>query len=150
MIPTKLGHAHLKVRDLDRAVAFYTRFFNLKLVERVGSDYAFLTGSDFHHELALNTVGVRAGQPSPHAVGLYHIAFEAPDKKAFAQAFKSLVEGGVAVAPVDHLISWAMYFDDPDGNGLEIYCDTRAERRVALWQGRNEALTPERILAQLG
>ncbi|MEP7199446.1 MAG: VOC family protein [Chloroflexota bacterium] len=149
MIPTKLGHAHLKVRDLDRALAFYTRFFNLRLVERVGDAYAFLTGSDVHHELALNAVGAHAGQPSPHAVGLFHIAFEMPDKPSFAQAYQQLIEAGIAVGPVDHRISWAIYFDDPDGNGLEIYCDTRAERGAALWQGINEPLTSEMILRHL-
>lgn len=72
-----------------------------------------------------------------------------PDKKSFAQAYQQLIEAGIAVGPVDHRISWAMYFDDPDGNGLEIYYDTRAERGVELWQGINEPLTSEMILANL-
>ncbi len=149
MIQTKLGHAHLKVRDLDRSIAFYTKFFNLHLVERVGDQYAFLTDSEMHHELALNAIGNNAPRPPAHATGLFHIAFEVPDKKSFAQAYKSLVDTGVAVGPVDHLISWALYFDDPDGNGLEIYYDTRAERKVMFWRGINEALTAEMILSRL-
>jgi len=150
MITTKIGHAHLKVRDLNRAIAFYMQYFSLKLVERVGDHYAFLTGGDFHHEIALQNVGPNAPKPTPHGVGLYHVAFEVPDRKSFALAYKTLVEAGVPVATVDHLISWAMYFDDPDGNGLEIYWDTRNERGgEQLWRGINVPLPPEKILAEL-
>ena len=150
MYPTKIGHAHLKVRDLDRAIAFYTRFFSLKLIERVGDHYAFLSGGDFHHEIALQSVGPGAPQPPPHGTGLYHVAFEVPDVKSFAQAYKSLTDAGISVATVDHLISWAMYFDDPAGNGLEIYWDTRKEPGgEELWHGNNAPLPSEKILAAL-
>jgi len=151
MYPTKIAHAHLKVRDLDRAIEFYTRCFNLKLIERVGDQYAFLSGGDVHHEIALQNVGPHAPQPYPHGTGLYHIAFEVPDRRSLALAYQSLVEAGVSVAPVDHLISWALYFNDPDGNGLEIYWDTRDEPNGAkLWRGRNVPLPEEKILAALG
>lgn len=150
MYPTKIGHAHLKVRDLDRAIEFYTRFFNLKLVERVGDDYAFLTGGDFHHEIALQNVGPHAPQPHPRGTGLYHVAFEVPDRRSLALAYQNLTEAGVPVTPVDHLISWAIYFSDPDGNGLEIYWDTRNEPgSEKLWRGRNVPLPQEKILAAL-
>lgn len=150
MYQTKIGHAHLKVRDLDRAIKFYTTFFSLKLVEQVGGQYAFLSGGDFHHEIALQSVGPNAPQPPAHGTGLYHIAFEVPDAQSFAQAYKALVEAGVQVAAVDHLISWAMYFDDPDGNGLEIYWDTRTEPGgQKLWHGINAALPSEKIAAML-
>ena len=150
MYPTKIGHAHLKVRDLDRAIAFYTRFFGLKLVERVDDHYVFLTGGDFHHEIALQNVGPRAPLPPSHGTGLYHVAFEVPDRRAFALAYKTLAAAGVSVATVDHLISWAMYFNDPDGNGLEIYWDTRDEPDgQKLWRGRNVPLLEEKILAAL-
>ena len=150
MVPTKIGHAHLKVRDLDRAIAFYTRFFDLKLVERVDDHYAFLTGGSFHHEIALQNVGPHAPPPPSHGTGLYHVAFEVPDRRSFALAYRALVEAGVPVATVDHLISWAMYFDDPDGNGLEIYWDTRTEPGgQKLWRGRNVPLPEEKILAAL-
>jgi len=147
---TQIGHAHLKVRDLDRAIAFYTRFFSLALVERVGEQYAFLSGGGFHHEIALQNVGSGAPQPPKHGVGLYHVAFEVPDAKSFAQAYQTLAGAQVDVATVDHLISWAMYFDDPDGNGLEIYWDTRLEPGgKKLWEGINVPLPPEKILAHL-
>ncbi|MBI3360599.1 MAG: VOC family protein [Chloroflexi bacterium] len=144
---TKIGHANLKVRDLDRAIEFYTRFLNLKFVERVGNQYAFLSGGDFHHEIALQNVGPTAPQPHPFGTGLYHVAFEVPDRRSFALAYKTLTDAGVRVATVDHLISWAMYFDDPDGNGLEIYWDTRNEPGgEKLWQGVNGPLPEEKLL----
>lgn len=150
MYLTKIGHTHLKVRDLDRAIAFYTRFFTLKLIERVGDWYAFLSGGQFHHEIALQNVGPDAPQPAAASVGLYHVAFEVPDRRSFALAYQSLTEAGVRVALVDHLISWAMYFDDPDGNGLEIYWDTRYEPGgQTLWHGRNLPLPEEKLLAIL-
>ena len=150
MYTTKIGHAHLKVRDLDRAVAFYERFLRLRVTERVGDHYVFMTGGDFHHEIALQRVAADAPAPAPHGVGLYHVAFEVPSKRAFAEAFQALREAGVRVGAVDHFISWAMYFDDPDGNGLEIYWDTRGEPGgKPLWRGENEDLSPEQVLAAL-
>jgi len=147
---TKIGHAHIKVRDLDRSIQFYTKFFSLKFVERVGDHYAFLTDSDFHHEIALQRVGPDAPQPPTEGTGLYHVAFEVPDQRSFALAYQALTQAGVRVGPVDHLISWAMYFDDPDGNGLEIYWDTRNQPGgQQLWRGQNIPLSPEKILAVL-
>jgi catechol 2,3-dioxygenase len=150
MYETKIGHAHLKVRDLDTAIAFYTRFFKLHLVEKVGEQYAFLTGGDFHHEIALQRLGPDAPHPDANGTGLYHVAFEVPDAKSFAQAYKALLDAGVKVGAVDHQISWAMYFDDPDGNGLEIYWDTRNEPGgKTLWHGENLRLRDEKIFAAL-
>ncbi|MBP7692503.1 MAG: VOC family protein [Anaerolineales bacterium] len=150
MYRTKIGHAHLKVRDLERACAFYSQFFDLHLVEQIGSQYAFLSGGDFHHELALQQVGPDAPGPDARGVGLYHVAFEVPDRASFARAYQALRAAGVPVAAVDHWISWAMYFDDPDGNGLEIYVDTRrAPDGRRLWHGENRELADSRILAAL-
>ena len=150
MYTTKIGHAHLKVRDLKRAIDFYTRYLGLHLTEQVGQAYVFLTAGSYHHELALQQVGPDAPKPSSDSVGLYHVAFEVPDKRAFAEAYHTLRAADIAVAPVDHLISWAMYFDDPDGNGLEIYCDTRNEPGGrALWYGENAPLTDGTIEAAL-
>jgi catechol 2,3-dioxygenase len=147
---TIISHAHIKVRDLDRSIAFYTRFFQLHLVERVEDLYAFLTGSHVHHELALQQVGPDAPQASAASVGLYHIAFEVPDSRTFALAYHDLRAAGVEVATVDHLISWAMYFDDPDGNGLEIFWDTRDQPGGAqLWHGINVPLPEAKIMAAL-
>lgn len=147
---TRIGHAHLKVRDLDRATAFYTRFFSLEIVERVGDAYVFLSGGEFHHEIALQNVGMYAPVPPREGTGLYHVAFEVPDKLSFAHAYKALTDEGLQVATVDHCISWAMYFDDPDGNGLEIYWDTRNEPDgVKHWRGINLPLEADDVLAVL-
>ncbi len=147
---TKIGHAHLKVRDLQRSVEFYTRYLGLHETERVGDHYAFLTTGSLHHEIALQQVGPNAPHPPAHGTGLYHVAFEVPDRRSFAEAYQTLVEAGIAVATVDHFISWAMYFDDPDSNGLEIYSDSRALRDGRpLWRGENAPLDRETILAAL-
>ena len=134
----KLGHAHLKVRDLPRATAFYTNFLGLSVTEMVGNQYAFLSDGSCHHTIALQNVGADAPTPGRYMTGLYHVAFELADKTDFASALQKLRGAGVQVNPVDHLISWAMYFTDPDGNGLEIYVDTRSEPDGAsLWNGVN-------------
>jgi len=147
---TMLGHAHLKVRDLARSVAFYTRFFDLKVTEEIPGAFAFLSGGPVHHELALQEAGPDAAAPNPSGVGLYHIAFEVPDQRSFAQAYNTLTRAGVAAAAVDHGISWAVYFSDPDGNGLEIYWDTRNEPQgKPRWEGRSLPLGAVRILSAL-
>lgn len=147
---TMLGHAHLKVRDLARSVAFYTRFFDLQVTEKVPGAFAFLSGGPLHHELALQEAGPDAPPPNPHGIGLFHVAFEVPDRQSFAQAYNTVTKAGVPVAAVDHGISWAMYFSDPDGNGLEIYWDTRQEPLgKASWDGRSLPLGAVRILEGL-
>jgi catechol 2,3-dioxygenase len=147
---TKIGHAHLKVRDLDRAAAFYMRFLKLSETERVADHYVFLTGGEFHHVIALQRVAADAPAPAARGIGLYHVAFEVPSKRDFAAAYVALTSADVTVATVDHFISWAMYFDDPDGNGLEIYWDTRDESGGRpLWGGENVELPPEKFLAAL-
>ena len=147
----RIGHAHLKVKDLDRAAAFYERFLGLRVRERAADRYVFMSGGELHHEIALQKVGADAPVPARYSVGLFHVAFEVPDKRAFAEAYLRLRGDGVPVAAVDHRISWAMYFKDPDGNGLEIYCDTRSEPDgVALWEGEDRPLNEDRLLATMG
>ena len=151
MVRTRLGHAHLKVRDLERSIAFYTKMFNLTVTERVGTHYAFLSGGPAHHEIALQRVGANAPQPPAHGTGLYHVALEVPDRRALAEAYEQLRAAGIAVTPVDHCISWALYFDDPDGNGLEIYWDTRDEKHGrTLWRGESAPLSPSQLLKGSG
>lgn len=146
---TVISHAHLKVRDLEKSVAFYTRYFNLTVIEKV-ANYAFLSGGNTHHEIALQALGDRAPASLPYGVGLYHIAFETPDKKAFALAYKTLRNDGIAFQGVDHRISWALYFNDPDDNGLEIFVDTRHDTDgEILWHGMNLPLSEAQVLATL-
>lgn len=144
-----LGHVHLKVRDLERSVAFYRRVLGLEVSERVEPAFAFLSGGEAHHELALQGLGPGAEPPRPTAVGLYHTAWEAPDRRSFAAAYERLDELGAAAEAVDHGISWALYFADPDGNGVEIYLDRRDEPGgAAEWRGRSRPLSAREITAE--
>ena len=142
----KIGHAHIKVRDLDAAERFYAAALGLETRERIGR-YVFMSGTTMHHEIALQEVGSTARIPGRFDVGLFHVAFEVPDKQALAACVERLTGLGIRPAIVDHRISWALYFSDPDGNGLEIYCDTRGDSGVEEWEAVDEPLTIERLLA---
>jgi catechol 2,3-dioxygenase len=137
-----LGHVHLKVRDVERAVSFYTDVFDLAITERVGR-YAFLSFGDHHHDVALQGVGADAPAPGP-GVGLYHAAFEVESADELRAVYETLEERGVDVSPVDHRISKALYFDDPSGNGLEVYLDTR-DADDEDWEGTNRRFDPSTL-----
>jgi predicted esterase/catechol 2,3-dioxygenase-like lactoylglutathione lyase family enzyme len=148
--PLQVQGVHLKVKDLDRAISFYTRFLGMELVERTGKTYAFLTNNQSHHVVALQNVGLGAPRSVPEATGLFCVSFEVPDQYAFAKMYKKLIAAGIKVSLTDHLINWGMYFQDPDGNGIEICWDTRElPGRSHLWQGRDLPIDPEKILALL-
>ncbi len=137
-----LGHAHLKVHDLEAATRFYRDVFELTVTERVGR-YVFLTFEDHHHDIALQEVSAGPGGTRP-GVGLYHIAFELDDGAALADLYDRLRDREVEATPVDHGISKALYFDDPSGNGLEAYVDTR-EQPTEEWAGVNKPFDPTTI-----
>lgn len=140
----RIGHVHLKIRDMKESVAFYEKYLDMKITENLSNSFVFMSAGEMHHELALQEVGETATLPGRHDVGLYHVAFEVPDKEALVEVYKKLKQGEVAVYPVDHRISWAIYFNDPDGNGLEVYWDTRGTQHgVDRWQGRDRPLTEE-------
>ncbi|NDC36511.1 MAG: biphenyl-2,3-diol 1,2-dioxygenase [Proteobacteria bacterium] len=142
----RIGHVHLKVRNLDRAVAFYSALLGAKVTERLGQHYAFLTMGEAHHELALQALGDDAKSPPPHAVGLYHSAFEVASQGELAAAIERLKALGSRCDLVDHGISWALYTADPDGNGVEIYLDRRqAAGGAKSWNGQSYALDLETI-----
>ncbi|HEY3111411.1 MAG TPA: VOC family protein [Chloroflexota bacterium] len=124
-----IGHVHLKVSDLDRSVAFYRDAFGFEVQQRYGDSAAFLSAGGYHHHLGLNTWESRGGPPSPRrAAGLYHFAILYPDRKELARAFKRLIENRVPISGAsDHGVSEAIYLDDPDGNGIEIYRDRPRE-----------------------
>jgi catechol-2,3-dioxygenase len=150
MYQTTIGHAMVYVRELGRSVAFYTACPNLRVTEIVKEKFAFLTSGGPHHELALHAKGADAPAAPKGSVGLCHLAFNVPDKRSFAQAYRKLIDAKVDVSPIDHQIGWGVYFADPDGNELEIYCDTRDEPDGAsLWRGENRPLSSSRILAEL-
>jgi len=144
----KIGHVHLKVRDLQSSVDFYQRYLNMTVTEQLGEDFVFMSAGEKHHEVALQAVGPQAETPSQRAVGLYHVAFEVPDRRAFASTYRQLSHNGVQVYPVNHRISWALYFNDPDGNGIEIYWDTRQTAEGAkIWEGVDRPLREADLLA---
>jgi catechol 2,3-dioxygenase len=122
---TRIGHVHLKVADLDRAIAFYSGVLGFEVMQRYGDQAAFLSAGGYHHHLGLNTWESRGGKPAPRGhTGLYHTAILYPDRAALADALRRLVEAGVALdGASDHGVSEAIYLTDPDGNGVELYRD---------------------------
>ncbi len=121
----EVGHVHLKVSDLDRAIAFYRDVLGFDLVSRMGSGAAFLSAGGYHHHIGLNTWESRGGAPpAPGTTGLYHVAFRYPDRASLADAVWRLARAGIALdGAADHGVSEAVYLHDPDGNGVELYRD---------------------------
>ena len=122
---TRVGHVHLKVADLDRAIAFYSGLLGFDVTQRYGAQAAFLSAGGYHHHIGLNTWESKDGTPPPRGhTGLYHSAFLFPNRRALAQVFKRLVDAGYPLeGSADHGVSEALYFSDPDGNGVELYRD---------------------------
>ena len=122
---TRVGHVHLKVADLDRAIAFYSGILGFEVTQRYGVQAAFLSAGGYHQHIGLNTwESLGASPPPPGHTGLYHSAFLFPNRKALAEVLKRLVEAGYPLTgATDHGVSEALYLDDPDGNGVELYRD---------------------------
>jgi len=121
----EIGHVHLKVADLDRAIAFYSGVLGFELTQRMGRHAAFLSAGVYHHHIGLNTWESAGGLPPPSGTtGLYHFAIRYPDRRSLADALRRLVEARVSLdGASDHGVSEALYLRDPDGNGLELYRD---------------------------
>ena len=125
----RVGHVHLKVSDLDASIAWYRDVLGLDVMQRYGDQAAFLSAGGYHHHLGLNTWHSRAGRKPPEGTtGLYHAAFVYPDRKALGAAVANVRDKGVLIyGAADHGVSQAVYFDDPDGNGIELYWDRPSE-----------------------
>lgn len=125
----RIGHVHLKVADLERSLDFYCDVLGFELTQRYGSGAAFVSAGGYHHHIGLNTWESRSGaQPPPGATGLYHFAILYPNRSALADALRRLMKAGVELdGASDHGVSEALYLRDPDGNGLELYCDRPRE-----------------------
>lgn len=122
---TRIGHVHLKVADLDRAIAFYSGVLGFEVTQHYGTQAAFLSAGGYHHHIGLNTWESKGGSaPPPGHTGLYHTAILYPDRTALADALKRLVTAGWPIdGASDHGVSEAIYLTDPDGNGVELYRD---------------------------
>ncbi len=121
----RIGHVHLKVSDLDRALNFYCRVLAFELQQRHGNEVAFVSAGGYHHHIGLNTWESAGGvPPAPGTTGLYHFAILYPDRAGLADALRRL---NAATVPLDgasdHGVSEALYLRDPDGNGIELYWD---------------------------
>jgi catechol 2,3-dioxygenase len=121
----RIGHVHLKVADLDRALAFYCGVLGFELKQRYGRQAAFVAAGGYHHHIGLNTWESEGGtQPLPGTTGLFHLAIVYPTRAALADALKRLIASNVPLdGASDHGVSEALYLRDPDGNGVELYRD---------------------------
>ena len=121
----RIGHVHLKVADLDRAIAFYHGVLGFDIIQRWGTQAAFLSAGGYHHHIGLNTWQRAGGVPPPRGTtGLYHFAILYPTRAALADALRRVLAAGIALdGAADHGVSEAIYLRDPDGNGIELYRD---------------------------
>jgi catechol 2,3-dioxygenase len=127
----RIGHVHLKVADLERAVGFYRDVLGFEMTQRYGPGAAFLSAGGYHHHIGLNTWESLGGSPpSPGTTGLYHLAILYPTRAELADALRRVLEAGIALdGAADHGVSEALYLRDPDDNGVELYWD----RPAAQW-----------------
>jgi catechol 2,3-dioxygenase len=127
-----IGHVHLKVADIDRALDFYNGVLGFELQQRIGDEAAFVSAGGYHHHIGLNTWQSKGGSPPPPGTtGLFHLAIRYPTRRALAVALQRLAEAGWPLGGAsDHGVSEALYLSDPDGNGIELYWDRPQEE----WQ----------------
>src|SRR5436305_7886315 len=132
----RIGHVHLKVADLERALKFYCGVLGFELQQRFGTQAAFVSAGGYHHHIGLNTWESKGGSPPPPGTtGLYHVAVLYPTRALLADALRRVLSAGIELdGASDHGVSQALYLREPDGNGLELYLDHAEE----LW-----ATTPD-------
>src|SRR6201993_3985378 len=130
MSGTRIGHVHLKVADLDRALGFYCGVLGFELMQRLGSGAAFISAGGYHHHIGLNTWESKGGHPPPPGTtGLFHTAILYPTRPALADALRRLIEAKIPLdGASDHGVSEALYLRDPDENGVELYWDRPKEQ----------------------
>lgn len=121
----RIGHVHLKVADLERALNFYCGVLGFELQQRHGAQAAFVSAGGYHHHLGLNTWESQGGSPPPPGTtGLYHVAILYPTRALLADALRRVLAAGIELdGASDHGVSEALYLRDPDGNGVELYRD---------------------------
>lgn len=135
---TTVGHIHLTVADLDRALLFYRDLLGFEISARYGDSAVFLSAGGYHHHIGLNTWSGSGATPPPQGhTGMYHVAFLYPNRKELARVLKHLIDAGYPIdGTADHGVSEAIYMKDPDGNGVEIYCD----RPKSEWKVGNDGM----------
>ena len=126
---TRIGHVHLKVADLERALGFYCGVLGFEITQRYGPGAAFVSAGGYHHHIGLNTWESLGGSaPAPGTTGLYHLAILYPTRAALADALRRLIDAGITLdGAADHGVSEALYLRDPDENGVELYWDRPQE-----------------------
>lgn len=126
----RIGHVHLKVADLERALAFYCGVLGFHITQRYGPSAAFISAGGYHHDIGLNTWESLGGSPPPpRSTGLFHLAILYPTRADLADALRRLNQAGIPLdGAADHGVSEALYLRDPDQNGVELYCDRPTEQ----------------------
>jgi len=137
-----IGHVHLKVADIKRALHFYCDVLGFTLMQRFGEQAAFVSAGGYHHQIGLNTWESEAGLPPPFGTtGLYHFAILYPTRTTLADALRRLMHAGISLdGAADHGVSQALYLKDPDGNGLELYWD-RPRKEWPMKNGKLQMVT---------
>src|SRR5213080_5146871 len=138
----RIGHVHLKVAYLQRALDFYCGVLGFELTQRYGDEAAFVSAGGYHHHLGLNTWESRDGSPPPRGTtGLYHVAIRYPDRQTLADALRRVLAAGIPLdGATDHGVSEAIYLRDPDGNGIELYRDRPREEWPRPAEGEGVAM----------
>src|ERR671935_2177450 len=137
-----IGHVHLKVADLERALAFYCDVLGFDVMQRWGDSAAFISAGGYHHHIGLNTWESRGGPPPPPGTtGLYHVAIRYPTRATLADALRRVLDAGIPLTGAsDHGVSEAIYLRDPDGNGIELYRDRPREEWPREHDGKRVAM----------
>jgi catechol 2,3-dioxygenase len=140
-----IGHVHLKVADIDRALDFYCGVLGFELQQRMGDDAAFVSAGGYHHHIGLNTWHSKGAPPPPsRSTGLFHLAILYPDRRSLADALRRLSEAGIPLGGAsDHGASEALYVSDPDGNGIELCWDRPREEWPRIQDGEELAMVTE-------
>ncbi len=147
----RIGHVHLKVAEIDRALAFYCGVLGFELMQRIGKQAAFISAGGYHHHIGLNTWESRGGSPpAPGTTGLYHLAILYPARPQLADALRRLIEAGIPLEGAsDHGVSEALYLRDPDDNGVELYWDRPQDQWPRTAEGELAMFTHRLDLAGL-
>jgi catechol 2,3-dioxygenase len=147
----RIGHVHLKVADLQRALRFYSGVLGMEVMQRYGEGAVFLSAGGYHHHIALNTWESLGGSPPPPgATGLYHTAIVYPSRAALATALRRVLAAKIPLqGAADHGVSESIYLNDPDENGVELYCDKPKDQWPRTAEGKLEMYTRRLDLHEL-